>query len=269
MDRAAGTGDDAVAGMSVVVPVYRNAETLDTLYQRLCATLGTLERRYELIFVNDSGPDRSLQVLERLAARDPRVAVLDLQRNYGQHIAILIGLAYSRGPWTVVLDADLQDPPEAIPGLLAAAEDCDAAAVFAGRRGQYQSWHRRLTSRCFKFAMHALCRLPKDAGVYVAIRADLRDAMVSFPTRFPVIVSIIGCSGFPTISVPVPRARRTVGRSAYSSFSRVRVALRAFGCVVEHRFLKPSRPFLGRLDEDPVGARIGRRFTESRGANTK
>lgn len=269
MDRAARTGGGAVAGVSVVVPVYRNAETLDLLYQRLRVTLKTIERDYELIFVNDSGPDHSLQVLRRLAARDPQVVLLDLERNYGQHIAILIGLAHSRSPWTVVMDADLQDPPEAIPRLLAAAEKRDVAAAFAGRRGLYQSWPRRLTSRCFKFVMHVLCRIPKDAGVYVAIRADLRKVMVSFPTRFPMIVSMIGCSGFPTMSVPVLRARRTVGRSAYTSFSRVRVALRAIGCVVERRFLKPSRPFLGRLDGDPVGARIGRRFTESTGANTK
>ncbi|HEX7525198.1 MAG TPA: glycosyltransferase, partial [Gaiellaceae bacterium] len=106
--------------MSVVVPVYRNAATLRELHARLGEVLPELDRR-ELIFVNDGCDDGSGAVLRDLAEADRTVVVVELEANRGQHSAVLAGLERSRGEWTIVLDADLQDPPEAIPALIAAA----------------------------------------------------------------------------------------------------------------------------------------------------
>ncbi len=104
--------------ISIVVPVYKNADTLYELHRRLVAAVGQVSDGYEILFVDDACPCGSLAVLRSLAQEDPRVGVLALASNMGQNQAVLTGLAYARGRVAVVLDADLQDPPEAIPTLL-------------------------------------------------------------------------------------------------------------------------------------------------------
>src|SRR2546421_7306227 len=109
------------AGVSVVVPVFRNAATLEELTERLrLALAGALE---EIVFVDDASPDESWDVIERLRARDPRVRGLRRQRNCGQNAAVVAGLGSATGDVCVVMDADLQDPPEAVPLLVRAIDD--------------------------------------------------------------------------------------------------------------------------------------------------
>src|SRR5947208_8027998 len=103
--------------LSVVVPVYGNAATLDQLYRRVSSAAAGWD--LQLILVDDASPDDSRRVISELAARDPAVEPLSLARNVGQHAAVLEGMRHAQGRWTVVMDADLQDPPEAIPVLIA------------------------------------------------------------------------------------------------------------------------------------------------------
>ena len=150
--------------VSVVVPVYGNAETVGPLQARLRAVLDRAALAHETVFVDDASPDGSLAALRALAERDPAVRVLALPRNRGQHRAVLAGLRLARGRHVAIMDADLQDPPEALPALLARARD-GYDAVFAGRRGHYESRGRLLTSRVFKWLLHAATGLPADAGM--------------------------------------------------------------------------------------------------------
>ena len=245
--------------VSVVVPVYNNAASLEELAQRLRTVFVTQGVSYEVIFVNDACPAGSLGVLQRLVSIDPRIAVLDLTHNVGQHVAVLIGLSYSRGAWCVIMDADLQDPPESIPDLLA-KRTRDVAAVFAGRRGWYESPLKLFTSRVFKWLLHLLCGVPADAGLFVLLRRDLVHCLLGMRTSRPWIVALIGCTQMPTISLPVERARRPVGRSSYTALTRVQTALRAFACVFEYTFRPAAHPYLDRLGHDVIAQRIGRRF---------
>jgi glycosyltransferase involved in cell wall biosynthesis len=247
--------------VTAVVPVYRNAATVGELAQRLHLALAVTPS-HELLFVDDGCPEGSLAVLRGLVEADRRAAVLALERNVGQQAAVLIGLAFSRSPWTVVLDADLQDPPEAIPRLLAAAGPA-TAAVFAGRRGAYESPVRLLTSRLFKTLLHLATGVPRDAGLYVALRRDAVRGLLELPTDRPHVAAMIGCLGLETASVPVERARRQVGRSAYSSRERLRSAFRAFGCVLDCRRTRPAAPPADAPWARPeriVRARYGARF---------
>jgi glycosyltransferase involved in cell wall biosynthesis len=132
--------------VSVIVPVYRNRATLRELHRRVSAVLEGAGRTFEILFVNDDCPAGSLEVLRELTAGDARVAVLSLASNVGQHQAVVTALSEARGEWVVVMDADLQDPPEALPELLRAGE-AGFSAVFAGRCGEYESRFRLLTSR--------------------------------------------------------------------------------------------------------------------------
>src|SRR5262245_13751244 len=113
---------DALA-ISIVVPVYDEQENLEPLWRRLAPVLDGLAGGVEAIFVNDGSRDRSLEILEGLARRDPRLRVIAFPENRGQHAAVLAGFAAARGASIVTLDADLQNPPEEIPKLLAKLDE--------------------------------------------------------------------------------------------------------------------------------------------------
>ncbi len=231
-----GTDRSAAAAppVSVVVPVYRNAETLEELHRRLDAALGAAGVDFELVFVEDACPAGSLAVLRRLEALDPRVGVLPLPRNVGQHAAVLRGLARARGRAVVVMDADLQDPPDAVPALLARLAQ-GPAAVFAGRRGRYESLGRLATSRLFKRALHVLLGLPADAGMFVAMDRRMVERVLAMDASRPFVVAMIGCAGLPLDSLPVARAPRPSGRSAYRSWRRLAVGVFAMSWAFGYR----------------------------------
>jgi glycosyltransferase involved in cell wall biosynthesis len=218
--------DRGAPDVSVVVPVYGNADTVRPLHDQIRRVLRTADLTHEIIFVNDACPFGSLAVLQQLAATDRDVKVAALERNVGQHRAVLYGLTQARGKSAVIMDGDLQDPPDAIPRLLEELKK-GRAAVFAGRRGQYQSGGRLLTSRAFKTLLHLLSGVPPDAGMYVAINRAMIDHLVARRETYPFVVAMIGTSGLPCASIPVCRATRPSGRSHYSSWMRLRAGLSA------------------------------------------
>jgi glycosyltransferase involved in cell wall biosynthesis len=246
--------------VSVVVPVYRNAETLPELYRRLRRTLEVQQLSFEMLFVDDACPVGSLAVLESLARSDSRVTVLALAENVGQHRAVLAGLAYARGDWAVVMDADLQDPPEAIPPLLAKGQE-GFAAVFAGRRGWYESPMRLLTSRVSKGLLHLLTGIPADAGIFVAMNRVMVTRLLTLGGPHPMIVAMIGCAGLPMVSIPVVRARRPTGSSAYNSWGRLKSGWRAIAWVLDWKWRTLHHLSSRGMDLPPIKAYLGARFT--------
>ncbi len=109
--------------LSVVIPVFNEEENIPVLYRRLTDALETLGRRYEAVFVDDGSRDRSAALLSEIARRDPRVRLVEFNRNYGQHAAVFAGLEHSRGEIVVTMDADLQNHPEEIPKLVSKMEE--------------------------------------------------------------------------------------------------------------------------------------------------
>ncbi|MET0741421.1 MAG: glycosyltransferase [Candidatus Nanopelagicales bacterium] len=210
--------------VSAVVPVHGNEGTLEPLTHRLAAVLTGYDWR--LRFVVDASPDGSAVVASSLAARDPRVAVTTLDVNVGQHRALARGLAdeADADAW-VCLDADLQDPPEAVPSLLRRLAVGDVAAVFAGRRGAYERRLRRWTGRLHRRAVAALTGLPPDAGAFLAMGGRARDAVLAADA--PSIVVAIGASQLPVVSLPVARDVRPVGRSAWDGRTRLSQSVRS------------------------------------------
>ena len=211
--------------IAVVVPVYGNAATLEALAARLADALAG--RAWRLRFVIDASPDDSAAVAHRLAAADARIAVTDLTENVGQHRALAAGLAAEpeADAW-VCLDADLQDPPEAVPLLLDRLDRGDVDAVFAGRRGAYESVGRRLTGTLHRRVAARLTGLPADAGAFLAMRPAVRSAVLdAMAEGAPSVVLAVGRSGRPVTSVPVARDRRTVGTSAWTPQARLRQSL--------------------------------------------
>jgi glycosyltransferase involved in cell wall biosynthesis len=211
--------------IAVVVPVYGNAATLGPLASRLADALS--DRAWRLRFVVDASPDDSAAVAHRLAAEDPRISVTGLTENVGQHRALAAGLAAEpeADAW-VCLDADLQDPPEAVPLLLDRLERGDVDAVFAGRRGAYESFGRRLTGTLHRRVAARLTGLPKDAGACLVMRPAVRTAVLAdMAEGAPSVVLAVGRSGRPVTSVPVARERRAVGTSAWTPRARLRQSI--------------------------------------------
>lgn len=209
--------------VAVVVPVHGNEATLPALADRIEAALEG--RPWRLRLVVDASPDGSLAVARTLAARDGRIAVTDLPANVGQHRALARGLADEPGAsaWAC-LDADLQDPPEALAGLLDRLDVGDVDVVFAGRCGAYEGRGRLVTGRLHRAALARMTGLPLDAGAFLVMGATARQAVLVL--RAPSIVAAIGIAGGPTASLPVERHPRPSGRSAWSSAARLRQSTR-------------------------------------------
>ncbi len=228
-------GPSPAVDVQLVAPVFRNRATLEELALRVHASLdGAGHTSHELLLVDDACPEGSGSVIEELAERDPRVSGLRLRRNVGQYRAVMIGLAHGGGRRTVILDADLQDPPESLPRLLEALVP-PVEVVFAARTGRYGSWSRRLASRGFRGIFHRLTGLPRGASIHMALGPEARRRLLALEvTRvFPVVMA--GSLGLPLRTVELERHERPRGSSAYSTLDRLRAALLAFGCAWECR----------------------------------
>jgi glycosyltransferase involved in cell wall biosynthesis len=222
--------------VSVVVPVYGNADTLRPLAARLATALTGRDWRLRLVI--DASPDDSVAVAGALVAEDPRIVVTFLTVNVGQHAALAEGLAAEPDAdvW-VCLDADLQDPPEAVPLLLDRLAVGDVGAVFAGRRGRYESPVRRLTGSVHRWMAARLTGLPPDAGAFLAMTSTVRAAVLTAVADedAPSVVLGVARARVPVTSVPVVRDRRSVGRSAWTGPARVRQSARSLTWALRHR----------------------------------
>ncbi len=218
--------------VAVVVPVYRNAATLAPLAERLAAALAGRDWRLRLVV--DASPDDSAEVAQTLARADPRIRVTTLLVNVGQHGALAHGLVdESDADAWVCLDADLQDPPEAVPVLLDRLSRGDVGAVFAGRRGRYESALRRVTGNAHRWLAARLTGLPPDAGAFLAMGPAVRAAVLT--EQAPSVVLAVGASRQPVSSVPVARDVRPVGTSAWTGRARLVQSVRSLAWAARHR----------------------------------
>jgi glycosyltransferase involved in cell wall biosynthesis len=230
--------------------VYCNAPSLGELATRVCAASSDAGVSHELIFVIDGSPDSSAEEAQDIARSDPAVGVLVLAFNHGQHRALRAGLAHCRGRSVVIMDADLQDPPEVIPSLLAELGD-GVEVVFAGRHGRYQRIDRMISSRLFKIVQSFVCGLPTDAGTYAALTEAAVFRLLEDDTPgHMTLPQQIGLLALKHRSLPIRRAVRARGRSAYSSAFRLTVALRSLTGSLRRRLA----PGLARASATPSPA---------------
>lgn len=214
--------------LSVVVPVYDEEATLRELHRRLSAALPP-DEPHELIFVDDGSTDGSWPVMRELAAADPSLRLVRLSRNFGHQAAITAGLDAARGAAVVVLDADLQDPPEVIPELVARWRDgYDVVyAVRAERAGE--STFKRATSAVFYRLLRRLSgeEIPANAGDFRLMSRRVVDALAAMPERARFLRGMTSWVGFRQVGVEYRRDARYAGRSKYPLRRMLRFALDA------------------------------------------
>ena len=218
---------EPVAGMlSVVSPVYGCEGCLEHLVERVKAAAATTGMALEIILDNDGSPDGSWQRIAELARVHPEVRGVRLSRNFGQHYAIAAGLEHARGELVAVMDCDLQDLPEELPRLVAAAKSGSDIAL-AQRTERQDSPLKRFTSFAFFKLLGYLTDVRQDHstanfGVFSRKVIDVVNAMPEADRCFPLMVK---WTGLPTTLVPVGHARRGEGRSGYNLGKLLRLAL--------------------------------------------
>ena len=238
-DRLARDGD---VHLSIVVPVYMGQAFVEELYRRVWDAVSPLTERFELILVDDRGPDDSWPLIKELGRRDARVRGVQLSRNFGQHNAITAGLHAVRGAWAVIMDCDLQDRPEEIPRLYAKARegyDC----VLARRAVRRDSWMKRTRSWAFYRVFDYFTGLEYDGSVgnFSIISRVVVDELNRMPESMRFYGGLLSWMGFNKAYVDVQHDPRTQGESSYTLGKLIRLGA---GVILAHS-AKPLRVCVG------------------------
>jgi len=221
---------------SLIVPVYNEEETIPELYRRLSAVMARLDGPAELILVDDGSVDRSLQLMRELHRQDPRVSYLGLARNFGHQIAVTAGLNFARGQAVVVLDADLQDPPELIPDMVEKWRQ-GYQVVYARRiRRKEEGFFKRLTAYTFYRFLNRLADvgIPADTGDFCLMDRQVVEVLNGMPERNRYIRGLRAWTGFRQAAVEFERGPRFAGKEKYTfskSFSLALNSLVSFSRV--------------------------------------
>ena len=206
--------------ISVVVPCYNEQEVLPEFQARIMAAMEGVGMPFEIVYVNDGSYDGSLALMLAMQAADVRVAVVNLSRNFGKEIALTAGLDHARCTHAVVvIDADLQDPPEVIPALVEAwRQGFDVAyAQRAVRHGE--SWLKRTTAAGFYRLMQRLggkVQLPQDTGDFRLMSRRSLDALLTLREQHRFMKGLFAWVGFPSVAVPYDRAPRAAGTTKWN-----------------------------------------------------
>ena len=206
--------------ISVVIPCYNEQEVLPEFHARITAAMEGIGLPFELVYVNDGSRDGTLALMLQAQAADPRVAVVNLSRNFGKEIALTAGLDHAAcSDAVVVIDADLQDPPEVIPALVAAwRQGFDVAyAQRSVRHGE--SWLKRVTAAGFYRVMQRLggrVQLPQDTGDFRLMSRRSLDALLQLREQHRFMKGLFAWVGFPSVAVPYDRAPRAAGTTKWN-----------------------------------------------------
>lgn len=206
-----------VLDISVVIPVYRSEGTLEALTERLTHTLAERYASYEIVFVEDGGPDNSWDVLRGLQARAPdRIVAIQLMKNFGQHNAIMCGLRHARGRLIVTMDDDLQNPPEEIPKLVEAIEEQGDDLVYGQYQGkQHKPW-RNLGSTLVNTFYRRVFRSKITVTSFRIMRRELAKSILGYELNYTFIDGLLAWNTQRIGTVDVEHHARREGRSGYS-----------------------------------------------------
>jgi polyisoprenyl-phosphate glycosyltransferase len=203
--------------LSVIVPCYNEQDVLRATHERLTSVLAGMSLDYELVFVNDGSRDDTQLILTQLQLIDPHVRVLLLSRNFGHQIAVTAGLEEAAGDAVVVIDADLQDPPEVIPQMVQLWRDGNDVVYGMRTDRKGESTFKLWTAKVFYRLINRLSetKMPFDAGDFRLLDRRVVDVINSMPERARFLRGMVSWAGFRQVSLPYERAARHAGTSKY------------------------------------------------------
>jgi dolichol-phosphate mannosyltransferase len=217
--------------LSIVIPCYNEEACLDTLHARVAAAARTaVGDDYEIVLVNDGSRDGSWAAMQRLAAADPRLVAINLSRNHGHQLALTAGLDLCSGEQIMVIDADLQDPPELLSDMRATMAQEEADVVYAVRRKRDgETLFKKATAAAFYRALDHITDtpIPLDTGDFRLMTRRALDAFLSMPEQARFIRGMVAWVGFRQVPFLYDRAERLAGETKYPLAKMIRFALDA------------------------------------------
>lgn len=211
---------------SIVIPFLNEEEALPQLRERLCG-LAEMPEHTEFVLVSDGSSDRSVEIVTDWATEDPRVKLLVLTRNFGHQCALSAGLGYAKGDWVGVIDADLQDSPEALLEMLKLAETASADVVYAIRTNRKEGLIKRLAYAAFYKTYSFLADTPTqiDSGDFCIMKRAFLDKLLALPESIRFVRGLRSWIGMKQIGMHVERAERAGGQPQYSFRALITLAL--------------------------------------------
>ncbi|ARP97431.1 glycosyltransferase family 2 protein [Bordetella genomosp. 13] len=218
---------DSSIGLSIVIPFLNELEVLPLCLHRLVPLLEQEEGIYEIVFVDDGSTDGSVAWLREAMRINPAIRIVRLSRNFGKEAAMTAGLAHARGAAVIVLDADLQDPPELIPKMVQAWRDGADVVSMRRRSRDGEGWAKRLSAHLFYRVLRRLSRsdIPADTGDFRLMSRTAVDALLSLPERSRYMKGLYAWIGMPTRVIEYDRAPRAAGKTKWSYFALFGLAM--------------------------------------------
>lgn len=204
--------------ISVVIPMYNEEEVVKTSYLRMKKVLEELKQYdYEMIFVNDGSKDKTLQLLEEIAQKNEKVKILSFARNFGHQAAVTAGIRYVTGDAIVIIDADLQDPPELLPEMIALWEEGNEVIYGQRKSRKGESTFKLLTAKMFYNTLNALSdvEIPKDTGDFRLVDRKVIDVINSLPEHNKFLRGLFSWVGFQQKAYRYERQERQAGKTKY------------------------------------------------------
>lgn len=202
---------------SVVIPMYNEELVVEATYNRLKNVMDTIEDRYELVFVNDGSRDKTVEILSEICEKDPSVKLVDFSRNFGHQIAITAGMDFSEGDTIVVIDGDLQDPPELIPEMIKKWKEGYDVVYGKRLKRKGETFFKKFTAKVFYRLLNNITEvdIPVDTGDFRLIDRKVCDALKQVNERNRYIRGLVSWLGFKQTSVEFNREERFAGETKY------------------------------------------------------
>lgn len=212
--------------LSIVIPIYNEEMNIEELYNRLKKTERSFTNSFEIIFTNDGSTDNSLYILKTLASANKNVKIIDLSRNFGHQIAIKAGLSFATGDATIIMDGDLQDPPELVERLTKKWQE-GYHVVYAIRRTRKERFLLRFLYASFYRLLKMMSKIsiPLDAGDFCLIDKKIVDILIAMPESNPFIRGLRSWTGYDQAGIEYDRQKRFKGRAKYTFLKLLRLAL--------------------------------------------
>ena len=213
--------------VSVVVPMYFEEEVAQECYNRLSKVMESSRYAYELVFVNDGSTDRTMEILESIADKDKRVRVVGFSRNFGHQVAVTAGIDHAKGDAVVVIDADLQDPPELILKMLELWEQGYHVVYAKRKKRKGETWFKLMTAGAFYRLLDKLTdvKIPLDTGDFRLIDRKVAKVLQIMPERNRFIRGMVSWAGFRQIPLEYEREERFAGVTKYPLRKMIKFAL--------------------------------------------
>jgi polyisoprenyl-phosphate glycosyltransferase len=204
--------------LTIIAPAYNEQEVLPAFHRRVIAVLDQMDWPAEILYVNDGSTDSTLSIMRQFLAEDPRVSLIDLSRNFGKEVAMTAGLDHARGDAVIIIDTDLQDPPELISDLVRlwrAGHD----VVYAQRSiREGESWLKKATAHCFYRVIESVTNVhvPRDTGDFRLLSRRAVEALRPLRERHRFMKGLFAWIGFTQIAVPYRRDARYAGKTKWN-----------------------------------------------------